>query len=124
MKTIKKKILGQLERGACLALASLTLIITFGTVTPAYTQDRYERGNESRWEGERKWDNHERWRERERYEQNRQMEWRERERHARHWRYEHRYRYYDEPEVIFAPPSVYFAPPPPGIHIVVPLHFR
>ena len=110
MKTIKKKILGQLERGACLALASLTLIITFGTVTPAYTQDRYERGNESRWEGERKWDNHERWR--------------ERERHARHWRYEHRYRYYDEPEVIFSPPSVYFAPPPPGIHIVVPLHFR
>ena len=131
MKIIKKNILGQLGRGACLALAALTLIITFGSVTPAHTEDRYERGNESRWRGER-------WREHERHERN---EWREHERHARHWRYEHRYRYYNEPEVIFAPPHpvyygppprVYYSPPPPvyydppplGINIVVPLHFR
>lgn len=126
MNTIKQNILCQLRRGTCLALASLTLMITFGAVTPAYTQDRYERGNEGRWEGERRWDNDERWREHERYERHRQMEWREHERYARHWRHEHRYRYYDEPDVIFAPPPVYYTPPPPppGINIVVPLHFR
>ncbi|TKB23738.1 hypothetical protein FCL47_21355 [Desulfopila sp. IMCC35006] len=128
MKTIKKNILSRLGSGAFLALASLTFIITFGTVTPAHTKDHYERGHERRWEGERNWDNGER------YERNREMEWREREGHARHWRHEHRYRYYDEPRVYYGPPPVYYGPPPvyydppppppPGINIIVPLRFK
>ena len=117
MYFIKNNAPRPLRKGVCLALASLTLILTMGSLSPAYTQDRYDRHDRYGREDARRWEH-------ERYLRGRQIEWREHERNARRWRQEHRRHH--EPEVIYAPPPVYYAPPEPspGINIVIPLHFR